>query len=62
MLYVLRRTDLRTLIAFPYFESRLKPRTLQSNYNQAVCSNMCDVFLNIILKDVPSVEISVPFQ
>ena len=28
MLYVLRWTDLRTLIAFPYFESRLKPRTI----------------------------------
>ena len=34
----------RTLMTFPYFESRLKPRTLQSNYNKAVFSNLCNVF------------------
>ena len=44
MLYVLHWTDLRTPMAFPYFESRLKPCTLLSNHNQAVCSNLCDVF------------------
>ena len=31
-------------MTFPYFESRLKQRTLQSNYNQTVFSNLCDVF------------------